>query len=45
MTLEWESDMPTGSESLGEGRRQKTGAMESVWLLGYSDVSLSAVKS
>jgi hypothetical protein len=45
VTLEWESDMPTGSESWGEGKRHKTGAMEPVWLLGCSDVSLPAVKS
>lgn len=39
MTLEWDGDTPTGSESLGEGRLHKTGALRSrllsrepVWL-------------
>lgn len=29
VTLEWDGDTPTGSESLGEGRLHKTGALRS----------------
>jgi len=45
--LEWDGDMPTGSESLGEGKLHKTGTMEPVWLLGWAiaDVALFVVKS